>query len=513
MSELDLSSPITTELPDVRHFSIGSRWLNKEDNRLDATSYTKGAFLALDAIEACKAPKTTLGELCGTIWHPVQNQARTNFKRIYTGRDHGVPFVSSREMFFLPLRPDRFLSKKMPKLSDLMVPQGWLLLSRSGTVGNVLYVNAQLAACAISDHAIRIQPLKVEPGYLYAFLASSYGQVIVAKGIYGGTVDEIEPKHLATIPVPMPSEGVRKSIHTKVAKAYELRDEANTLFDQAEDRLHDILGVSPFSEKDIEYLGSAEDPRAFSVAIREVTARLDATSYVPIVRSALHKLKRGRCPLVRLGDTDTTVTRPPRFKRVYVRRGWGVPFFQPSHIRAFRPQRYKYLSRKASPAVLRECMLQEGTIVVTRSGTAGESTLVTKRMLGWAGSDDLIRVIPRTGFDAGFLAAYFATLFAKHQMLGQLYGGVVDHIDESHVEAVLCPLVPMDLQKSIGDLVRRAVEKRDAANDLEEEAVAEAEAVILNTKTHDIIDATIARQRLVGIREDPYSLISRNAAE
>src|ERR1022692_2903624 len=41
------------------------------------------------------------------------------FKRIYTDKRHGVPFVSSRDMFFLPLRPERFLSRRMLKLEDL----------------------------------------------------------------------------------------------------------------------------------------------------------------------------------------------------------------------------------------------------------------------------------------------------------------------------------------------------------------------------------------------------------
>jgi hypothetical protein len=71
---------------DIRHFPISSRWLYKEDSRFDATSYAEKAFWALDAIEACQHAKRPLGKLCGTIWHPVQNQARSNFKRIYTSK-------------------------------------------------------------------------------------------------------------------------------------------------------------------------------------------------------------------------------------------------------------------------------------------------------------------------------------------------------------------------------------------------------------------------------------------
>jgi type I restriction enzyme S subunit len=167
----------------VKQFLVNSQWLYSGDTRFDATSYATGGFQALESIAACPYPKASLGSLCGTMWHPVQNQARSNFKRIYTEEGFGLAFVSSRDMFFYPLRPERFLSKAMKKLGDLLVPQGWLLVSRSGTVGNVLYVGRTLAECAISDHAIRIEPARVPAGYLYALLSSRYGQALIARGV------------------------------------------------------------------------------------------------------------------------------------------------------------------------------------------------------------------------------------------------------------------------------------------------------------------------------------------
>src|SRR5271166_5208683 len=96
------------ESSHIKHFSVSSRWIYQDDSRFDATTYSAGAILALSAIELCRFKKKSLGDLCGTIWHPVQNQARSNFKRIYTSENHGVPFVSSRDMFFYPLKPGRY---------------------------------------------------------------------------------------------------------------------------------------------------------------------------------------------------------------------------------------------------------------------------------------------------------------------------------------------------------------------------------------------------------------------
>ena len=43
-----------------------------------------------------------------------ENQARSNFKRIYTTEEHGVPFVSSRDMFFFPLQLGDFYLGEWP---------------------------------------------------------------------------------------------------------------------------------------------------------------------------------------------------------------------------------------------------------------------------------------------------------------------------------------------------------------------------------------------------------------
>ena len=332
---------------DVRQFSIGSKWLYEADSRFDAAAYSESAFRALDAIETCGHPTKSLGELCGTIWHPVQTQARSNFKRIYTKPEHGVPFVSSRNMFFLPLRPEKFLSHRMKKLSDLMIPRGWVVVSRSGTVGNVLFINKTLEKCAISDHTIRIEPVGISSGYLYTFLASKFGKAFISSSTYGSTVDELEPKHLASISIPLPSEEKQKSIHRKILRAYALRDRSNQLFDKAEKELYKLLGIEPFSEDDVEYLSSENDPKAFEISSSELADRLDATHHVPLSRSAVHKLTKSKFNLVNLVQKVHPIHMPPRLKRIYSDEENGIPFIQGSHIPSGLNHRFGHSGRMA----------------------------------------------------------------------------------------------------------------------------------------------------------------------
>jgi type I restriction enzyme S subunit len=463
---------------DVQHFSIGSKWLYEEDSRFDAKNYSEGAFQVLDEIESCSFPKDLFGNLCGTIWHPVQNQARSNFKRIYTKPEHGVPFVSSRNMFFLPQRPEKFLSRRMSKLNDLMVPENWILISRSGTVGNALFINKTLAKCAITDHAIRIEPIKAPSGYLYAFLASRFGQALIAKGTYGSTVDEIEPKHLAAIPVPLLPDAVQLSIHNKIIQAYALRDEANELFDKADTALYELLGVSPFVEDDIEYLGKENDPRGFSLSSLELGERLDATHHVPTSRSAVHKLQRGCFDLVRLGEKVEQVYVAPRFARIYVKKEFGTPLLQGSQLPSMRLYNLKYISNTKTEKIER-WLIRRGWVLVTCSGTIGRVAVSSTMQDGWAASQHILRIIPKTNTThPGFLAAFLTTPFGQHQLKAKIYGGVVDELTAKDTEVVFIPDAPYSEQKQIGEAVVKVYEMRDEANALEDEAIAELENFI-----------------------------------
>lgn len=465
---------------DPKFFTCDSKFIYAGDSRLDATAYSAEAWRSIQYIEAAPGFHSPLGELCGTIWHPVQNQARSNFKRIYVEKQHGVPYVGSREMFFLPLRPDKFLSKKIPKLSDLMVPEGWLLISRSGTVGNALYVYKRLSKCAITDHAIRIEPTKVQSGFLYAFLASRFGQPLITQGKYGSTVDELEPKHVASIPVPLFDESKREEIHSKIIEAYSLRDRANDLLDRAEMELHEVMGVDPFDESDIEYFGDPLELKAFEISSNELGDRFDATCHMPIVRSAVDKLGTGKHKLVPLSDRVQGIYLAPRFARVYVDSEHGTPLLQGSHVLMMRIHDLKYISNTRTDRMER-WIIREGTVLITCSGTIGRVAVTTRKMDGWAASQHILRVMAKVGVShPGFLAAFLMTPFGQHQLKARIYGGVVDELTDGDTALCMIPDVPFETQRPLGDKVCQAFELRDRANDLEKQAISRVEELILN---------------------------------
>lgn len=110
--------------------------------------------------------------------------------------------------------PEKFLSRNFPHISDLKVTKNTVLLSRSGTIGNLALVNKTLESFLISEHAIRLERASF-PGYIYAFLKSDTGQLLIKSKVYGAVVDQIEPEQIAEIMVPDPSADIKKIINNK----------------------------------------------------------------------------------------------------------------------------------------------------------------------------------------------------------------------------------------------------------------------------------------------------------
>jgi type I restriction enzyme S subunit len=64
-------------------------------------------------------------------------------------------------------------------------------------------------------------------------LKTSIGKLLVCSTKYGAVIQEIEPEHLATVPIPNAPEEIKKRINDLVVRSFELRDESNELIDQA----------------------------------------------------------------------------------------------------------------------------------------------------------------------------------------------------------------------------------------------------------------------------------------
>ena len=161
------------------------------------------------------------------------------FKRSYVSAESGLMFFGSSELFMATPQSNKFVSKRTPCIESLVLEEGWVLLPRSGTIGDVAYATSQHAQKLASEHVIRLKPDNILRGtYAYAFLSSKAGKSILQKAIFGSVIQHIEPPMLNIIQVPIFEDKVEEianlviSGSKKLGKAGELELEAIAMVEQ-----------------------------------------------------------------------------------------------------------------------------------------------------------------------------------------------------------------------------------------------------------------------------------------
>jgi len=476
-----VSIPLTT---------VPAHWVYEGENRLDGGYYTAEVNAALRVVQDCGFEVRALGKITKDIF------VLDRFRRVYT-RDKllGWPYLSASEALNFRPYSERYIAKdNAPKSAHRhFAKQGWLLVSASGSVGRIVLVAERLTKYFLTHDLLRIVPNNYPyGGYLYAYLSSQIGQVLMVKDQYGSAIKHLEPHHLASVPVPLPPKDVQLEIHNQIMRAYALRDEANDLLDKADSLLHEKLGLPIFDESLVPYLTAPSVPRlpnrpeiphpkAFSVMASELENRFDASFHVPVAKTVVILLQKGNYAPVRLRSMASDIFIPPRFKRIYVPKAYGVPFLQGSHLPQVRPYDLKYISLKANAKHIDECLIRTGFVLVTRSGTVGRIGLVSSYMDKWAASEHLLRIVPdNSRGHPGYIAAFLMTPYGQHQLTAKIYGGVVDELTEGDTGEVWIPNAPMEIQQEIGEKVVQAFEKKDEASVIEEAAIRKVERLLKN---------------------------------
>lgn len=210
--------------------------------RLEASAFNIEAHNAMTALETSGLPLISLYGAEG-LCQEAHNAFR--FKRIYVSPEQGVPFITSSEIISFKPRYAGFLSRKLTRKLDVLFITKWdVLISCSGTIGNIGFATDTFAGKALSQDTIRLRANDSDTaGYIVAFLRSRYGRPQIIQVTYGSVIPHIEPVHLQRVVIPDLHTIRRIEIGRSMCKAGELRDEANRLLDEADRLLHDRLNL------------------------------------------------------------------------------------------------------------------------------------------------------------------------------------------------------------------------------------------------------------------------------
>ena len=470
--DIEVETPQIKDDP-VKWCSVSLSDVIARGKRLEASVFDVEAIKAYEILTMGKYPAVHLISEQG-LAETAYYGGRLKRHYINKSLNNSIGFLGSSEMLDCQPRPVKYMVND-DNAKDVRVEKGTILISRSGTIGNVTYVGETLSNYLVSEHAIRIK-CKAFPGYVYAFLKSSIGKKIVCSTQFGAVIQEIEPEHLASIPIPNAPTDIKQRINNLIIDSYRLRDESNELIDNATQLLIDELQLPDISAFEVDDFKKNAPVETYCVKLSALNGRVDASYHVPIVNAITAHLKKYADEVTTVGDNriSSDIILPGRFKRVYVEEGYGRVFIGGKQLWELDPTNKKYLSNsKHNKRIIKELEISENTTLITRSGTIGKVTMVPKHWEHWVTSEHIIRVVPSSSEIAGYLNVFLASDYGNALIKRFTYGSVVDEIDANHVSQIAFPLLKnKTVQKAINDLALQANQKRYEAYKLEQQALA-----------------------------------------
>jgi type I restriction enzyme S subunit len=416
----------------VKH--IPSHWLREDGRRFDCGPYMSGAREAKEKLARLSVRKDRLQQLTAGGMDGIINAGR--IKRQWVDDPaYGVPFLSSSDILQADLSNLSLISNRVVSENPrLLIQPGWILVTRSGTIGRMVYARKDMEGMACSEDVMRILPSPgtIPGGYLYAFLSGKYGLPLITSGTYGAIIQHLEPHHIADLPVPRLGDDLEARVHALIEQAAHLRAEAalsrQLLIEYIETRLD-------WCARHLSELVSTANSR-------QLVKRMDAFHHTGPIGMARQSLSQSSETKM-LADTVVEVFEPNRGARLKVETTtYGVPFLSSSEVFRLDPQGEYLISAQRTPN-LERLLVRENDVLLPRSGQIGgiigRAVLPLDTYFGQAASEHLVRIRCHERTDAYYIWAILASEPGYFSAIGTAYGSSIPSLSTTLLSELSIP--------------------------------------------------------------------------
>lgn len=211
---------------NVEVFSVK---LSEMNGRVDASYHVSVVDAIIKHLKENSEKVTTIGDkkISSQVFLPGR------FKRNYVTDRYGTKFFGIKQITSLDPMTEKYLS--LGRITDkmreeLLLKEGMLLISRSGTIGNLCIVPKHWNNWIASEDLIRVRTNDDIGGFVYCFLLSEYGQALIKKYAFGSVQDHIDCEQVSNVPIPLlKNKDIQKQINILVLEANQKRYEAYVL--------------------------------------------------------------------------------------------------------------------------------------------------------------------------------------------------------------------------------------------------------------------------------------------
>lgn len=456
---------------DISWSSVSLSEVLERDNRLEASTFNIDRAHSIKLLENSKYDLVLLGTkeigFKDCFYGP---RAKRNY---LTNIDStSIGFLGSSEMLDIYPDPVKFVSHDNSMVDSLSLTEGIILISRSGTIGNVTFVGQTLSKFLVSEHAIRLV-MNEFPGFVYTYLKTDVAQNLLHAEKFGSVILEIEPDALKNMLIPNAPALIKKKIHDLIMDSYANRDESNRLIDEAAKIMIEELELPPIDDLKKEAFSYSREINSFSTKLSDLDGRLEGSYHIPLIK-VIERYISKKAIVKNLNSEDITekIILPGRFKRIYVEKGNGKVFLGGKEINQLDPENKKYLSlAHHSDRIKKELNIVKDMVLVTCSGTIGKVALVPEHWNNWTLNQHVMRIVSKEQYYA-LIFTWLNSEYGKELIRRQTYGSVVNEITDKQLGTVVIPVFKKDtINNSIISLINKANELRYKAYKQEQQAI------------------------------------------
>lgn len=368
-----------------------------------------------------------LSYFCSEIFSTGRN------KRTYTTPDFGYPYLSNSDVIAAdPFMSCKYCSRKYDFDDKAVLREGMILTGRVGAIGQTSLVPSyfEKAKAMGSDNIIRIV-IKPEyrKGFIYAYLSSKMGRLSFWKYATGGVQPFITETMVGLLPIPQFSQAFQKEIDNLIQESITLRENAFNKLKETQNQILSELSVN-ISKRNFGKV-------SISDILQSHNSRFEANFHIS-EGADIERYLWSHYKCKPLGDLCTSISRPNIFKRYYVNH--GITFLGGADIFLATPNSDKQLSKKKTENI-NNLLIEEGTILLPRSGSIGNVAWAHAGHAQKLASEDVIRLKPNDILKGGYIFAFLSTSIGCSLIQKHIFGSVIQHVEAPHLSLIPIPVL------------------------------------------------------------------------
>jgi len=423
------------------------------EERLDAFFYSPDNRVILRS----KHPLIPIQEITEDIIHPPE------YERLYTQESNpGVQLLRAQNVRSFGININNnpvffdstFLDGKrtiQPRIGDVLVVRSGVNAGDTATIEEN-YPNAIIGA----DNLLLRCTQTVIPKFLQVFFFTNAGKKQMNRFITGATNKHITPENLGKIKIPLPPKELQKKCVSIFNHALQIKKqkeaEAERLLDSIDDFVLGELGIR---------MPEVKDKMCFALDSSEIQSnRVDAYYHQPKFCHLVNALNNSQYTIKNLGEFITKIHYGASLKNEYVDD--GIPFLRILNLNPnYIDLRKVVMLPKTRHEEIGNAFVYEGDMLISRSGSVGIVSVVSKGANGFAFGSFMIRFCLNDEINKDFVSIWLNNRFSKIFIEREKIGAIQGNITIETIRNFKIPTPSLKLQNEIASKVHALTQQAD----------------------------------------------------